>query len=105
LGWVYLIGQRDDPNKFKVGVTKGCVDKRLKKLQTGNAEELYAYKTFETDTPFTLEKMLHRHFFGKGMVGEWFYMNEDDIKKFLDTCKMYQESINSLKENPFFKAH
>ena len=105
MGWIYLIGQRDDPNKFKIGVTKGSIEKRLKKLQTGNAEELYVLKNFQTETPFTLEKMLHRHFAPNRMVGEWFYLNDDDIKKFPDTCSTYQETIDSLKDNPFFKPN
>lgn len=102
MSWIYLIGQRDVPNRFKIGVTKGTIEKRLKKLQTGNAEELYLYKKFQTETPFTLEKMLHRNYASDRMVGEWFFLNEDEAKKFLDVCRKYQESIDSLKENPFF---
>lgn len=105
MGWIYLIGQRNDPNKFKIGVTKGDIEKRIKKLQTGNAEELYVFKRFQTETPFVLEKMLHRHFSTDRMVGEWFSMDDYSVRSFLDICDMYQKSIDALESNPFFKPN
>ena len=58
-GYVYLIGSVDDKKRFKIGVTRGEVEKRLKKLQTGNPEQLYVRHKYKTSSPFKLEKMLH----------------------------------------------
>lgn len=104
MAWIYLIGEVNTPNKFKIGLTtENDVEKRLKKLQTGNGEELYISKQYKTDTPFKLEKMLHNHFANKKVLNEWFLLEESDYKDFINICNKKQEIINSIKDNPFFK--
>ena len=44
MGCVYLLGDWDKENRYKIGVTRGDVDKRIKKLQTGNSGEIYLIK-------------------------------------------------------------
>lgn len=104
MAWIYLIGEVDVPNKFKIGLTtEDNVEKRLKKLQTGNGEELYISKQFKTDTPFKLEKMLHNHFSNKKILNEWFILENEDYKNFIDICKRKQEIIDSMRDNAYFK--
>lgn len=103
MAWLYLIGEMDTPNKFKIGITTSEDPyERLKKLQTGNGEELYFSKLFKTDTPFKLEKMLHLHFSKRKIMNEWFLLSTEEYKDFIHICEDKQKIIDSLKANPFF---
>lgn len=104
-GYVYLIGSVDDAKRFKIGVTRGDVNKRLKKLQTGNPEQLYVRHSFKTHSPFKLEKMLHVIYANNKELNEWFNVEGDDINNFIETCEKCQKNIDALKDNPFFKMN
>ncbi len=103
MGYVYLIGEIGNENRFKIGATK-CKDinKRLKQLQTGNSEELYIKESFETTRPFKLETMLHNRFKTSNLIGEWFELSKDDVNNFKNVCHKLQNIIDCLKDNPFF---
>jgi len=104
MGYVYLIGEIGNEERFKIGSTRAKdVTKRLKQLQTGNSEELYIKESFETTNPFKLEKMLHNRFKSCSLIGEWFALTNDDVKAFKGICEGFQRIIDSLKDNPFFK--
>lgn len=102
-GFVYLIGQLDNKNMFKIGVTKKDVNLRLKKLQTGSSEELYICSHFKSKYVYKLEKMLHRHFSSNNKINEWFILDESQYIKFVEICQHYENILNSLQDNPFFK--
>ena len=101
-GSVYLLC---DPstNLFKIGMTRGSVDKRIKELQTGNSCEIHLVKKFDTTIPSYIESSLHHHFFGKQTLNEWYELEADDIKAFEETCQKYQKAAEALQDNPFFK--
>ena len=103
MGYVYLIGEIGNENRFKIGATK-CKDinKRLKQLQTGNSNPLFIKQYFETNKPFKLETMLHHTYKDKNVIGEWFEMEQKDIDNFQETCEKQQKIIDCLKDNPFF---
>lgn len=104
MAFVYLIGERNNPNMFKIGSTrKKNIIERLKQLQTGNPEELYIKEYFETSKPFLLENMLHRHYFKENTFNEWFELDDEKIKGFNDVCKKYQNIIESLKNNSYMQ--
>lgn len=104
MAFVYLIGENNEENKYKIGVTRHKdINKRILELQTGNSQELYIKDFYETEHPYKLEKMLHRHFFDKKILNEWFSLNGDDIKSFKELCSKYSGILESLKYNPFFK--
>lgn len=102
MAYVYLIGETNDSNKFKIGVTNGDIEKRIKKLQTGNSQELYIKSFYQTKYPFKLEKMLHRHFFKQKILNEWFLLNDEEIINFNEICEKYNQILLSLNNNPFF---
>ena len=80
MGFVYLIGEINSDNKYKIGSTRAkSINKRLKQLQTGNSNELFIKSFYETDKPFKLETMLHNRFKDNNVIGEWFEMKEDEI--------------------------
>lgn len=103
MGYIYLIGEIGNENRYKIGSTR-CKDinKRLKQLQTGNSEELYIKESFETTHPFKLETMLHNRFKSSNLIGEWFELSNEDVRAFKGVCEGLQKIIDSLKDNPFF---
>lgn len=101
MGIVYLIC--DSANDlYKIGVTRGDVNKRLKKLQTGNGTELFLSSYHVSQYPYRIETMLHNHFQSKKELNEWFRLSIDDVVNFLNICQMMEERIKSLEDNPFF---
>lgn len=103
MGTVYLLGDSCKEGVFKIGVTTGKVENRIKKLQTGNAGEIYLVNSYETDHPFVMEKMLHTKYFADKSLGEWFELPLEEIVAFTETCEKMQRNINALKNNYFFK--
>ena len=102
MGYVYLICDAEK-ELFKIGVTTGDVEKRLKKLQTGNGGKLHIVHVQETDKPFKMETMLHHRFFSKKKLNEWFELSPDEVIHFEDYCNQCQHNMDVLKDNPFFE--
>ena len=100
-GFIYLIRENNDSNNYKIGSAKQ-IGTRIKGLQTGNPDELILIKSFSTKNRFKLEHMLHRHYYDKRGLGEWFVFEKNDVDLFDDICKKYQRIIDSLVDNPFF---
>lgn len=101
MGFVYLIC--DSSNEYyKIGVTTGKIEKRIKQLQTGNGTELFVRCYFQTKYPFKLEKLLHVRFGDKRVLNEWFELSLEDITNFTKTCEELQKTVEVLMDNPFF---
>lgn len=102
-GFVYLIGEMDNKDTYKIGVTKKNIENRIKELQTGSSNELYIRSYFKTSYPYKLEKMLHRYFSHNNKINEWFTLSESQASDFLQVCEKYENILKSLQDNPFFK--
>lgn len=100
---VYLLGDAGQDNTFKIGVTRGNVEKRIKQLQTGNGAEIYLVNSFETNYPFFIERLLHTKLYPKQKRNEWFNLDAEDIINFKKYCEEIEVTAESLKENPFTK--
>lgn len=100
-GYIYVLC---DPSTdlFKIGLTTGSIEKRMKKLQTGNGTELHIITYHETNYPYKVEKMLHNKFNPKKELNEWFALTQEDISNFHETCEQIENVISSLTDNPFF---
>ena len=105
MGTVYLLGDYERDNYYKIGVTRGDVEKRIKKLQTGNASEIYLVDKYETSHPFFTETRLHQRFNKDKILNEWFELSRDEAKKFKIYCENIDKMVDSLKDNPFFKKN
>ena len=103
MAFVYLLGDAGQDNCFKVGMTRGKVEKRIKQLQTGNGEEIYLVNFYETEYPFFIERSLHLKFFPEKKRNEWFNLNVEDVIKFKEYCMEFENTANTLKDNPFAK--
>lgn len=102
-GYIYLISEwTNELNRYKIGVTSGSIENRMKKLQTGNSNELIICKYFQTKDYFKLEKMLHNHYHNRKIINEWFELNDDEVNDFSNVCEKYQNIINYLLENNYF---
>lgn len=102
-GKVYLLGDRDRSDTYKIGATKGSVEDRIKSLQTGNSGEIYEITHYNTRYPFILENFLHRKYSENKIINEWFLLDSGDVSTFIETCENIQKQINSLKDNHFYK--
>ena len=100
-GYIYLIC---DPVKdfFKIGITTGTIENRIKELQTGNAGELFIRDYFHSDTIFKLEELLHTKFRSKHVHGEWFKLDVQDVVHFKETCEQLQETAHMLYESTLY---
>jgi hypothetical protein len=105
-GYVYLIVEYDkieeDKNPVKIGVTTGTIENRIKKLQTGNASELYVLRYFKSEKPFMLEKMLHLHYHNRRTNGEWFNLTDQEVLSFNSICQEKENIIKLLYENNYY---
>jgi hypothetical protein len=103
MGSVYLLGDSEREGIYKIGVTRGDIQKRIKKLQTGNSGEIYLVSHYETEHPFLMEKMLHTKFLGDKVLNEWFSLTTEEIVGFKETCEEIQKNIDALQDNYFFQ--
>ena len=100
-GLVYLIYDPSQ-NLYKIGVTRGKEEIRLKQLQTGNASKLQIIYTYETEFPYRLETMLHNRFKLQQVLNEWYDLPTDVVLNFKNICLDTDNIINMLKDNYFF---
>lgn len=103
MGYVYLIGERDNPSKFKIGMTnKSNVDFRKLELQTGNPNELYVHSTFKSKYPYKLERLMHQFYYSKKILNEWFELNDEEVSQFLPKCQLYENNLKCVLEPNYF---
>ena len=107
IGTVYLILEVDSHGfeSHKIGITNRDVNKRLRELQTGNSNKLSVLKCYESKNYNKVEGMLHAKYSYKQTLSmnEFFKLSDDEVIKFLDTCKKLDETITLLlNNNPFF---
>lgn len=103
-GFVYLICD-NSCDSFKIGMTKSSIEKRIKKLQTGNSTELFITAYHQTQYPYTVEKMLHNKFANYNKKNEWFNLSTNDVNNFHNYCNEIENLIVEMKDNPFFKKN
>ena len=101
-GFVYLLADTEKPGIYKIGVTRGSIARRIKKLQTGNSGEIYICRYFRTDHPFFIEKQLHKRYCYNNVMNEWFELTDEQVFEFENTCRFYENIIEEMKDNPFF---
>ncbi len=107
MGYLYLIVDwGSDPERYKIGITKNDVEKRLKQLQTGASSELVLLRTYESDNYRKIERWFHRKYSSYATDGgkEWFQLPNDDVLNFITECERIDETVQLLKDqNPFYK--
>jgi hypothetical protein len=106
-GYVYLIieGDQYGEEKYKIGITKNSPDNRLKKLRTGNSNELDVLKVYRSRNYKKIERILHRKYSSQKTLSknEFFYLTNEQVIGFIDSCKEAERIVEALKDNPFYK--
>lgn len=99
---VYLLAN-SEWTQFKIGITKKDVNERIDNLKTGNGSEISLINTFESNHYKRIEKILHKKYNSKRLIGEWFELSDDDIIRFKDDCQKLHDAFEFLKksDNPF----
>lgn len=101
-GYVYVLGDFTKTNIYKIGVTRGNVEKRIKKLQTGNSGEIFLCVKYWTKYPFFIERRLHHKFSENRIMNEWFMLETEDVNQIKSIIQKEEELIETMKDNPFF---
>ena len=101
-GYVYVLGDFTKMNIYKIGVTRGNVEKRIKKLQTGNSGEICLCMKHWTKYPFFIERKLHSKFSENRIMNEWFILETEDVNQIKNIIRKEEELIEIMKDNPFF---
>ena len=106
-GYVYLIieGDQHGMEKYKIGITKNNPEERLRKLKTGNSNELDVLKIYRSINYKKIERILHRKYASQRTLSqnEFFYLTDEQVLGFIDSCKEAENIIYALKDNPFYK--
>lgn len=95
--FVYLIRSTDN-SVYKIGSTKN-INKRIKELQTGNAEKIYLVDKYESTNAFKIEKGLHNFFQHKKKLNEWFDFSIEDEIKFKELCILIDNNLKYIENN------
>lgn len=97
---VYLISVEIGTEKhYKIGYTKRRVIERVREFKTGNASEFQIVDSFASEWGTKIESMLHRQFKSKKISGEWFLLNDSDVKNFNSICQKYHENLSLMKNS------
>lgn len=99
-GFVYLLC---DGERFKIGMTKKDIYKRIAELQTGNPNEIYITSYHETNYPYRIEQMMHIKYKTSQIKNEWFDLTSEQVVNFRKNCNKCEETLEVLKENPYIK--
>jgi hypothetical protein len=102
-GYVYLLAEMGDNLRYKIGITKNSVEKRLKQLATGNSDKIIILNSYYSPNYKKIERMLHRQFSSDRKHLEWFTMTDEQVISFLPEAKKADDIIDFLtKNNSFF---
>lgn len=100
---VYLIlAEIEEKKLYKIGYTKRDVTKRVKELKTGNPAEFSIIETFNSKWGIKIEKSMHQRFKHKKINGEWFDLNEKEVREFKSKCELYHKNFEALSKTTYF---
>jgi hypothetical protein len=103
---IYLI-KSESPSgdlSYKIGITGRDPYDRLDELQTGSPNTLVIMYTFKSKYGNLLESTLHKHFNINNIRGEWFELNQEEIKNFPNICYKIENNLKILhEENTYFQ--
>lgn len=101
MGYIYLI-HMEGTNNYKIGITKRDIQSRINEYKTGNPNQLKIASYYKSQFYQKIETWFHRKYKYIREEGEWFIFNEDIVNKFINECKIIENNIIALQDNPFF---
>ena len=103
---IYLICSEIEGKKLhKIGYTKRAIEKRIKEFKTGNASDIYLVDSFQSEWGTKIESMLHRIYRPKKINGEWFDLDEVEVKKFYENCEHIHSMFNLISETTYYQQY
>jgi len=107
MGYVYLLLEVDKEGneRYKIGITKNPVIKRIKQLQTGNSNIITLLNSFESNHYHKVEQWLHKKYASHKTEtkNEWFSLTNEQVGEFTNVCEDIEKKVIYLKENnPFY---
>jgi hypothetical protein len=92
MAWVYVL-QHGEEELFKIGRTRGDVEKRRKDLSTGNPVELTLFDSIETERDNVVENYLHKKLFAfhskDSDAREFFAISPEELIGFIDETRAF----------------
>ena len=95
--YIYLL-KLSESGYYKIGYTNN-INKRIKELSTGNAEEITLIAKYTSKYYKQVENYLHNIYNFKRIRGEWFNLDIEDEIKFADNCKLCENNLLYLELN------
>ena len=86
IGYIYIIEDLKN-NLFKIGITRNNVKDRLNSMQTSTPNKLIIVYEKKIKNYIIMESHFHFYFKSKNISGEWFKLNNEDIKYIKDKIK------------------
>jgi len=107
MGYVYLLSTVTPDGlteRFKIGITRRSIDKRMRELQTGNSDKITLINSYESENYIKVENWLHRkHYCTQAEAkNEWFELAPEKVLSFIEDCKKIDKTVTFLKENNEF---
>lgn len=100
---VYLVcAEIGDERLYKIGYTRRPIEKRIKELKTGNAADFYIIDSFQSKWGTKIESILHRNLSSKKVNGEWFLLDDSDIKSFSKRCNEIHYNLELVSKSLYY---
>ena len=101
---VYLICAEIGGEKVhKIGYTRRTPEQRIKEFKTGNASDFYIVDSFKSKWGTKIESSLHRRFNKFKINGEWFKLNDEQVKSFNNECQLIHDGLEIIStQNTYY---
>jgi len=97
---VYLIcAEIGGERVHKIGYTRRTPEQRIKEFKTGNASDFYIVDSFKSKWGTKIEAALHRRLKPFKINGEWFQLNDEQVKSFGEECKLIHDGLEIVSKN------
>ena len=96
---VYLLKTEGEYPRYKIGITRREISKRIKELKTGNDKEITLVSFFESKWGTKIESTLHHILKQKNVSGEWFELDDSVVRNFIKECQSIHDSYEFLEKN------
>lgn len=94
---VYLIcAEFEGRRLYKIGYTKRKVEERMKEIRTGNGSDIYLIDSFKSKWGTKIEAILKKRYSHCNISGEWFDLDDSDVKSFIEKCKLTHETLEII---------
>lgn len=98
--FIYLLKiDTPDTRLYKIGSTKGSVQKRIRELQTGCPYQIDLINHHQSEFGQVIERTLHNRYNHMKTHGEWFQLSISEEIDFIENCRLIEEMNINLEKN------